>query len=71
MGMYTGLRARVKIKPEFRAEITKLHEESGWENVKVPNIQRWLREHRNGFIPYMKSGLGTNQMIGVIIPQST
>lgn len=52
MGMYTGLRARVKIKPEFRAEITKLHEESGWENVKVPNIQRWLREHRNGFIPF-------------------
>jgi hypothetical protein len=52
MGMYTGLRAKVKIKPEFRAEITKLHEEGGWENVKVPNIEIWLKQGRNGFIPF-------------------
>lgn len=50
--MYTGLRAKVKIRPEFRAEITKLHEEGSWENVKVPNIEIWLKQGRNGFIPF-------------------
>lgn len=52
MGMYTGLRARVKIKSEYRAEIQRLHDTRNWDGVNVPNINKWLKFDRNIFIPY-------------------
>jgi hypothetical protein len=52
MGMYTGVRARVKIKAEHRAAITKLHEDGDWTAVTVPNVIDWIMHGRCGFIPF-------------------
>lgn len=50
--MYTGLRACIKIKPEFRQDIKKLHDDNGWENTNIPNIDKWMNFDRRGFIPF-------------------
>lgn len=50
--MYTGLRARVKIKEKYRGDIQKLHDERSWEDTNIPNIDGWLAFGRNRFIPF-------------------
>lgn len=63
MGMYTGLRARVKIKPEYRSAIQKLHDnhcndyidEDGWDSLdhnEIPNLSIWKAITRRNFIPF-------------------
>lgn len=52
MGMYTGVRARVKIKESLRPAITKLHEDCEWREVSVPNVEGWLNYGRCGLIPF-------------------
>jgi len=52
MGMYTGVRARVKVKGPYRRAIEKLHHEGGWDNVCVRNVEGWLKFFRHDFIPF-------------------
>ncbi len=52
MGMYTGVRSRVKIKPEHRDAIKKLHDYGDWTVVSVPNVIDWIMHGRCGFIPF-------------------
>jgi hypothetical protein len=53
MGMYTGVRARVKVEERFRPAITKLHEDADWASaLSIPNIEGWLNYGRHNFIPF-------------------
>lgn len=65
MGMYTGLRAKVVVKPEWRAAIAVLHEDvpaewfpgCRWGRVfhahpSMPGVGRWVRVGRRDFIPF-------------------
>jgi len=52
MGMYTGVRARVKIKPEHRDAIKKLHDYGDWTVVSCPGVIDWIMHGRCGFIPF-------------------
>lgn len=59
MGMYTGLRARVKVKPEYCEAISMLHLGSEWDDWRevymaydVPNLDKWLEYGRHNFIPF-------------------
>lgn len=52
MGMYTGVRARVKIKPLERHAIQRLHDDGSWEDVLSFNVGEWLKYERCNFIPF-------------------
>lgn len=57
MGMYTGLRASVVIKPEWVEAITLLHQGNNrWADVfanypGLPGLDRWMEVGRRDFIP--------------------
>ena len=60
MGMYTGLRARVKIKPEYRDAMYKLYHPEGddvngfWSVLndgELPNLAEWKKVGRCNAIP--------------------
>lgn len=60
MGMYTGLRALVVVKPEWRAAIERLHQVSWpdrWRQVQaehpeLPSVAGWVNFGRADFIPF-------------------
>lgn len=68
--MYTGLRARVKIKPEYRQAMFKLYDDSFvgdfWDALdddELPNLAEWKKVYDRDFIPcgclaYMPDGFG-------------
>lgn len=52
MGMYTGLRCKLIVKPEFRGEIRRLLEEVEWEDLNYPIFKTFGTEFsRSSFIP--------------------
>lgn len=55
MGMYTGLRAKVKIKPEYDSTIKTLYKESCWDNTNAPNLDEWMKYQRYNSIPFCQS----------------
>lgn len=66
MGMYTGLRAKVVVKPEWREAIALLHElrkspnpdcAHNWTQLHrahpdVPGLNGWVKVWRQDFIPF-------------------
>jgi hypothetical protein len=52
MGMYTGLRCKVVVKPEFREELMRLHDEDyEWETSSFDFMQEFGQLGRASFIP--------------------
>ncbi|MCP1184952.1 hypothetical protein [Paenibacillus sp. 1781tsa1] len=52
MGMYTGLRCKVVIKPEYREELQRLHEEGyEWETSEFDFMREYGQLGRASFIP--------------------
>lgn len=51
MGMYTGLRCRVIIKPEYREEIEKINKGLEWEDSQYGLFRMYGDDPRAGFIP--------------------
>jgi hypothetical protein len=60
MDMYTGLRASVVVKPEWRAAIGLLHEteaDDRWRRVfdsfpAIPGLNKWVEVWRRDYIPF-------------------
>lgn len=52
MGMYTGLRGTVVVKPEYVSKIAKLIvDDVGWEDI-LPSDNKYNNYSRNSFIPF-------------------
>lgn len=51
MGMYTGLRAKVIVKEQYRSGIAALSEGYGWDH-RLPGVAKWLEYDRHNFIPF-------------------
>lgn len=51
MGMYTGLRCKVKIKEEYREDIQSVMDKS-WEECKHKELKMFSKDRRSSFIPY-------------------
>jgi hypothetical protein len=54
MGMYTGLRIRVKLKPEFIPAIQTVMDGEGdsiWSNLGYDFLDEWAKVGRSNFIP--------------------
>jgi hypothetical protein len=54
MGMYTGLRVKVTVKPEFRPMIGKISEGAMWEEFvdQFPFLTDYAQLDRSEFIPH-------------------
>lgn len=61
MGMYTGLRCKVKVKPEWREAINQLIDpknDDDWRGIQIADpfimkvVDIWSQVGRSGFIPF-------------------
>lgn len=52
MGMYTGLRCKVKVKEEYRQDIEILMEDTGWSDCNHDIFKNYSKIDRAVFIPF-------------------
>lgn len=52
MGIYTSLKFKAKIKPEYVNALTEVLEAYSWEDTECPLFQEWKNMYRAVFIPW-------------------
>lgn len=52
MGIYTSLKFKAKIKPEYVNALTEVLEAYSWDDTECPLFQEWKNMYRAVFIPW-------------------